>query len=33
MNLYAHWTQGVRSGGYNFRNTSVAGIREIARAS
>ncbi len=24
MNLYAHWTQGVRSGGYNFRNTSLA---------
>ncbi len=23
LNLYAHWTQGVRSGGYNFRNTSV----------
>ena len=22
VNLYAHWTQGVRSGGYNFRNTS-----------
>ncbi len=21
-NIYAHWTQGVRSGGYNFRNTS-----------
>lgn len=24
MNVYAHWTQGVRSGGYNFRNTSFA---------
>ncbi len=23
MNVYGHWTQGVRSGGYNFRNTSV----------
>ncbi len=23
FNIYAHWTQGVRSGGYNFRNTSV----------
>ncbi len=23
VNLYGHWTQGVRSGGYNFRNTSV----------
>jgi iron complex outermembrane receptor protein len=22
VNVYAHWTQGVRSGGYNFRNTS-----------
>lgn len=22
LNLYGHWTQGVRSGGYNFRNTS-----------
>ncbi|RZO66982.1 MAG: TonB-dependent receptor [Parvularculaceae bacterium] len=22
FNMYAHWTQGVRSGGYNFRNTS-----------
>lgn len=22
VNIYAHWTQGVRSGGYNFRNTS-----------
>ncbi|GJL93876.1 MAG: TonB-dependent receptor [Hyphococcus sp.] len=22
LNIYAHWTQGVRSGGYNFRNTS-----------
>ncbi|MCB2112230.1 MAG: TonB-dependent receptor [Parvularculaceae bacterium] len=22
FNVYAHWTQGVRSGGYNFRNTS-----------
>lgn len=26
MNLYAHWTQGVRSGGYNFRNTSLASL-------
>jgi len=24
LNVYAHWTQGVRSGGYNFRNTSFA---------
>jgi iron complex outermembrane receptor protein len=24
MNVYAHWTQGIRSGGYNFRNTSFA---------
>ena len=24
INLYGHWTQGVRSGGYNFRNTSFA---------
>jgi len=23
FNFYGHWTQGVRSGGYNFRNTSV----------
>ncbi|HNS85871.1 MAG TPA: TonB-dependent receptor [Parvularculaceae bacterium] len=23
LNVYAHWTQGVRSGGYNFRNTSL----------
>ena len=23
FNLYGHWTQGVRSGGYNFRNTSI----------
>lgn len=22
-NVYGHWTKGVRSGGYNFRNTSV----------
>lgn len=22
VNVYAHWTQGVRSGGFNFRNTS-----------
>ena len=22
VNVYGHWTQGVRSGGYNFRNTS-----------
>lgn len=22
LQVYAHWTQGVRSGGYNFRNTS-----------
>ncbi len=22
VNIYGHWTQGVRSGGYNFRNTS-----------
>ena len=22
LNVYAHWTQGVRSGGYNFRNTA-----------
>ncbi|MEL6362062.1 MAG: TonB-dependent receptor [Pseudomonadota bacterium] len=28
-NVYAHWTQGVRSGGYNFRNTSVAGLTEL----
>ncbi len=26
MNVYAHWTQGVRSGGYNFRNTSLASV-------
>jgi iron complex outermembrane receptor protein len=26
MNLYAHWTKGVRSGGYNFRNTSLASV-------
>ncbi|MBI1391456.1 MAG: TonB-dependent receptor plug domain-containing protein [Alphaproteobacteria bacterium] len=25
-NVYAHWTQGVRSGGYNFRNTSSSGL-------
>ena len=24
LNVYAHWTQGIRSGGYNFRNTSLA---------
>jgi iron complex outermembrane receptor protein len=24
MNVYGHWTRGVRSGGYNFRNTSFA---------
>ena len=24
LNLYVHWTQGIRSGGYNFRNTSLA---------
>ncbi len=29
MNVYGHWTQGVRSGGYNFRNTSV--VFPIAR--
>lgn len=23
FNFYGHWTKGVRSGGYNFRNTSV----------
>jgi iron complex outermembrane receptor protein len=23
MNVYGHWSQGIRSGGYNFRNTSV----------
>lgn len=23
MNVYGHWTQGVRSGGYNFRNGSL----------
>ncbi len=23
FNFYGHWSQGVRSGGYNFRNTSV----------
>jgi iron complex outermembrane receptor protein len=22
LNIYGHWSQGVRSGGYNFRNTS-----------
>jgi len=26
MNVYGHWTQGVRSGGYNFRNTSLASV-------
>ncbi len=26
LNLYAHWTQGVRSGGYNFRNTAPASL-------
>lgn len=26
MNFYAHWTKGVRSGGYNFRNTSLASV-------
>lgn len=26
MNVYGHWTQGVRSGGYNFRNTSIKSI-------
>jgi iron complex outermembrane receptor protein len=26
MNVYAHWTTGVRSGGYNFRNTSLASV-------
>ncbi len=26
LNLYAHFTQGVRSGGYNFRNTSLASV-------
>jgi len=26
LNVYAHWTQGVRSGGYNFRNTSLASL-------
>lgn len=26
MNVYAHWTQGIRSGGYNFRNTSLASV-------
>lgn len=26
MNVYAHWTRGVRSGGYNFRNTSLASV-------
>jgi iron complex outermembrane receptor protein len=30
MNVYAHWTQGVRSGGYNFRNTSLASVPELA---
>lgn len=30
MNLYAHWTKGVRSGGYNFRNTSLASVRFLA---
>jgi iron complex outermembrane receptor protein len=24
FNLYGHWTEGVRSGGYNFRNTAAA---------
>ena len=24
FNVYAHWTEGVRSGGYNFRNTSTS---------
>jgi iron complex outermembrane receptor protein len=28
MNLYGHYTQGVRSGGYNFRNTSTAFLME-----
>ncbi|MBB5517719.1 TonB-dependent receptor [Amphiplicatus metriothermophilus] len=23
LQVYAHWTEGIRSGGYNFRNTSV----------
>ncbi len=26
LNLYAHFTQGVRSGGFNFRNTSAASL-------
>ena len=26
LNIYAHWTQGVRSGGYNFRNTAGGSI-------
>ncbi len=26
LNIYAHWTQAVRSGGYNFRNTSAFSI-------
>lgn len=26
LNVYAHWTQGIRSGGYNFRNTSLASV-------
>ncbi len=26
LNVYAHFTQGVRSGGYNFRNTSAASL-------
>ncbi|NWG92241.1 MAG: TonB-dependent receptor [Parvularculaceae bacterium] len=32
MNLYAHWTQGVRSGGYNFRNTSLASVPVLGGA-
>ena len=29
MNVYGHWTQGVRSGGYNFRNTAFASLPVI----
>ncbi|MFQ5563428.1 MAG: TonB-dependent receptor, partial [Parvularculaceae bacterium] len=26
FNLYGHWTQGIRSGGFNFRNTALASV-------
>ncbi|MAW78782.1 MAG: hypothetical protein CMI63_00975 [Parvularcula sp.] len=30
LNVYGHFTQGVRSGGYNFRNTSAASLPFVA---